>query len=79
MIKALQTQPGVSAGTEGLAGMYVRGGNGDENLYMIDGIQLYQVNHLGGLFSAFNAEAFERCGFFINPLSPPAMGEGFPA
>ena len=32
-IKALQTQPGVSAGTEGLAGMYVRGGNGDEKLY----------------------------------------------
>ena len=26
VIKALQTQPGVSAGTEGLAGMYVRGG-----------------------------------------------------
>lgn len=64
VIKALQTQPGVSAGTEGLAGMYVRGGNGDENLYMIDGIQLYQVNHLGGLFSAFNAEALKDVDFY---------------
>ena len=44
--------------------MYVRGGNGDENLYMIDGIQLYQVNHLGGLFSAFNAEALKDVDFY---------------
>ena len=29
IIKTLQTLPGVSAGTAGLAGMYVRGGNGD--------------------------------------------------
>ena len=64
VIKTLQTQPGVSAGTEGLAGMYVRGGNGDENLYMIDGIPLYQVNHLGGLFSAFNAEALKDVDFY---------------
>ncbi len=27
IIKTLQTLPGVSAGTAGLAGMYVRGGN----------------------------------------------------
>ena len=78
VIKALQTQPGVSAGTEGLAGMYVRGGNGDENLYMIDGIQLYQVNHLGGLFSAFNAEALKDVDFYKSAF-PARYGEGFPA
>ena len=32
VIKTLQLQPGVSAGVEGLAGMYVHGGNADENL-----------------------------------------------
>ncbi|KAA6317562.1 hypothetical protein EZS27_032302 [termite gut metagenome] len=57
VIKALQTQPGVSAGTEGLSGMYVRGGNDDENLYMLDGIPIYKITHLGGLFSALNVEA----------------------
>ena len=56
VIKALQTQPGISSGTEGFAGMYVRGGNGDDNLFMLDGNQLYQINHLGGLFSAFNTQ-----------------------
>lgn len=64
VIKALQTQPGVAAGTEGLAGMYVRGGNGDDNLYMMDGHPLYQINHLGGLFSAFNTEAIKEVNFF---------------
>ncbi|MDR2680308.1 MAG: TonB-dependent receptor [Tannerella sp.] len=64
IIKALQTQPGVSAGTEGLAGMYVRGGNEDENLFMLDGIPLYRVTHLGGLFSAFNVESVDDVVFY---------------
>ena len=46
-----------------LAGMYVRGGNGDDNLYMIEGNPLYQINHVGGLFSSFNAEAVKDVEF----------------
>jgi len=64
VVKAFQMQPDVSAGTEGLAGMYVRGGNNDENLFLINGNSLYQVNHLGGLFSAFNSEAIESVDFY---------------
>lgn len=64
IVKTLQTLPGVSAGTAGLAGMYVRGGNGDDNLYMIEGNPLYQINHVGGLFSAFNTEAVKDVEFF---------------
>lgn len=64
IVKTLQTLPGVTAGTAGLAGMYVRGGSGDDNLYMIEGNPLYQVNHVGGLFSAFNAEAVKDVEFF---------------
>lgn len=64
IIKTLQTFPGVSAGIAGLAGMYVRGGNGDENLYLIDGHPLYQVNHIGGLFSAFNSDVVKDIDFY---------------
>lgn len=64
VIKALQIQPGVSSGTEGFTGMYVRGGNGDENLYMLDGIPLYQITHLGGLFSTFNPEFIKDIQFY---------------
>lgn len=64
VIKAMQFQPGVSAGTEGFAGMYVRGGNGDENLFVVDGNPIYQLNHLGGLFSPFNVEAIQKLDFY---------------
>ncbi|WP_455639123.1 TonB-dependent receptor domain-containing protein [Parabacteroides sp.] len=64
IIKTLQLTPGVSSGTEGTAGMYVRGGNVDENLFLIDGNPVYQINHIGGVFSAFNPEAVSGMDFF---------------
>ncbi|MDR2968660.1 MAG: TonB-dependent receptor, partial [Tannerellaceae bacterium] len=64
IVKTLQLTPGVTSGTEGLAGMYVRGGNLDENLFLIDGNPVYQINHLGGMFSAFNPEAIRNMEFF---------------
>ncbi|MCR4658956.1 MAG: TonB-dependent receptor [Bacteroidales bacterium] len=57
LIKALQLMPGVQSGSEGNSGMYVRGGGPDENLFLLDGIPLYNVNHMGGFFSAFNTDA----------------------
>lgn len=63
VIKALQMQPGISEGQEGMAGMHVHGGESDENLYMLDNVPLYQVNHFAGLFSAFNPEAIRYIDF----------------
>lgn len=57
VLKALQLLPGVQSGTEGTAGIYVRGGGADENLLLLDGVPLYNVNHLFGFFSVFNADA----------------------
>lgn len=64
VIKSLQLQPGVSAGMEGLAGMYVHGGEHDQNLVMLDNVPLYQVSHLGGLFSAINTRAVKNVDFY---------------
>ena len=50
IVKAIQLLPGVQSGNEGTGGMYVRGGGPDENLFLLDGIPLYNVNHLGGFF-----------------------------
>lgn len=74
VVKALQMQPGVSEGQEGMAGMHVHGGNADENLYMLDNVPLYQVNHFAGLFSAFNAEAIRYIDFFKSSI--PAKYDG---
>ena len=60
IIKALQLMPGVQSGSEGNSGMYVRGGGPDENLFLLDGVPLYNVSHLGGFFSAFNTDAVKN-------------------
>jgi outer membrane cobalamin receptor len=60
VIKALQLLPGVQSGTEGSAGLYVRGGGPDENLLLLDGVPLYNVNHMGGFFSVFDADAIKN-------------------
>ncbi|MDE7410008.1 MAG: TonB-dependent receptor [Muribaculaceae bacterium] len=74
LVKTLQLEPGVSSGVEGMAGMYVHGGGSDENLYMLDNIPLYQVNHFGGLFSAFNTEALRNVDFYKSSF--PAKYDG---
>ena len=60
VLKALQLLPGVQSGTEGSAGMYVRGGGPDENLILLDGVPLYKVDHAVGFFSAFNSDAIKN-------------------
>ncbi|MGM9837184.1 MAG: TonB-dependent receptor domain-containing protein [Paludibacteraceae bacterium] len=60
VLKALQLLPGVQSGSEGSAGLYVRGGGPDENLILLDGVPLYNVNHLMGFFSVFNADAIKN-------------------
>jgi hypothetical protein len=60
VLKALQLLPGVKAGTEGSAGFYVRGGGPDENLILLDGVPVYNVNHMLGFFSVFNADAIKN-------------------
>ena len=59
VLKALQLLPGVKSGTEGQSGFYVRGGGPDENLILLDDVPLYNVNHMFGFFSVFNADAIK--------------------
>ncbi len=74
VIKTLHLQPGISEGTEGMAGMHVHGGASDENLYMLDNVPIYQVNHFAGLFSAFNTDMIRYIDFFHS--SVPAKYDG---
>jgi hypothetical protein len=57
VLKAIQFLPGVSAGSEGTTGFYVRGGNIDQNLVLLDEAVVYNPNHLFGLVSTFNVNA----------------------
>ena len=48
IIKKLQMLPGVAAGNELMSGLYVHGGDGNDNLFLLDGVPLYNVSHFGG-------------------------------
>ena len=70
LLKILQLMPGIQSGGEGNSGLYVRGGGPDQNLFLLDGIPMYNVSHLFGFFSVFNADA-------INSME--VIKGGFPA
>lgn len=57
LIKVAQLMPGVSRGSEGGTGMYVRGGTDDQNLILLDEATVYNLGHLFGFFSVFNNDA----------------------
>ena len=59
LIKALSFTPGVSTGTEGTSGLFVRGGTPDQNLILLDGATVYNASHLFGFQSAFDPSAIK--------------------
>ncbi len=59
VLKVIQLMPGVQKGSEGSAGIYVRGGGSDQNLIILDEAPVYNANHLFGFFSIFNGDALK--------------------
>ena len=59
-IKTITLLPGIKSGGEASAGIYVRGGGPDQNLVLLDGIPVYNPNHLLGFFSVFNGDAVKN-------------------
>ncbi|MFI5229763.1 MAG: carboxypeptidase regulatory-like domain-containing protein, partial [Gemmatimonadales bacterium] len=53
IIRVVQLLPGVEARNDFSTGLNVRGGEADQNLILLDGYQIYNPFHLGGLFSTF--------------------------
>ena len=70
VLKTLQLLPGISGGTEGSSGFFVRGGTPDQYLIILDDAVVYNSNHLFGFFSVFNGDAIK---------SVEAFKGGFPA
>ena len=70
VIKHLQMLPGVAAGNELMSGLYVHGGDGNDNLFLLDGVPLYNITHFGGFFSSFNTDVVDNLDFYKS---------GFPA
>jgi outer membrane receptor for ferrienterochelin and colicin len=60
LVKNIQMLPGIQGGSEGFSGLYVRGGGPDQNLILLDDVPVYNIGHLLGFFSIFNADAVKH-------------------
>ncbi len=64
VIKAIQLKSGVTSLGEGSSGVFVQGGNTDQNLILIDDAPVYNPSHLFGLVSVFNPDAVKNVEFY---------------
>ncbi|MEE9438327.1 MAG: carboxypeptidase-like regulatory domain-containing protein, partial [Saprospiraceae bacterium] len=70
LVTAVRKDAGVQSGSEGQSGLYVRGGSPDQNLVLLEGIPLYEINHAAGFSSMFIEESINNVDF---------IKSGFPA
>jgi len=73
VLKSLQSMPGVSFYSDGSTVFHVRGGDGDQNLILIDEAPIYNPAHLLGLFSAFTPESLNSIKIYRGD-TPAAFG-----
>ncbi|MFU1858106.1 TonB-dependent receptor [Sphingobacterium sp. NGMCC 1.201703] len=59
ILKTIQLLPGVQGGGEGSSTFHVRGGDGGQNLVLLDQATVYNPSHLLGFFSTFNSDAIK--------------------
>lgn len=64
VMKAITFLPGVSAGRDGMSDIFVRGGDRGQNLILLDGMKIYNSNHLFGLVSLFNTDIVRNVDVF---------------
>lgn len=54
VLQTMQQVPGISSIDETVSNINVRGGSHDQNLFLWNGIRMFQTGHFFGLISAFN-------------------------
>lgn len=59
VLKVAQLLPGITRGGEGGTSFFVRGGDGDQNLILVDEATVYNPGHLFGFFSVFNPDVIK--------------------
>ena len=64
ILRVMSLNPGVVSGSEGVFGMYVRGGASDQNLVLLDDVPIYNPYHLYGVFGVFNSDIVKNAKFY---------------
>jgi len=69
LFRTLQNLPGVSSPNDYSNELFIRGGNSDQNLIMLDGAVIYNPYHLLGLAGAFNPDIVEQVNLSLGGFS----------
>ncbi|WP_343747869.1 TonB-dependent receptor [Fluviicola sp.] len=64
VLKVAQLMPGINRGAEGGTNFFVRGGDGDQNLIIVDEATVYNPGHLFGFFSVFNPDVIKEMSIY---------------
>lgn len=64
VLKSLQKLPGVQSSNDGTAGIFVRGGDYDQNYITLDGSAIYNAEHMKGFVSAINPDVVQSVNFY---------------
>ncbi len=74
LIKGLQTLPGIKAHSDGSAFFFVRGGERDQNLIILDDAPIYNPSHLFGFYSVIIPDFTRDMKIFKSDV-PVNMGD----
>lgn len=74
ILKFMHSLPGISQGKEGTSGLHVRGGSPDQNLILVDGVPIYNINHLFGFLSVFNTDAVKKIDIYKDGIPATYTG-----
>jgi hypothetical protein len=74
VLQTMQQLPGINNEDETISNISVRGGTHDQNLFLWNGIRMFQTGHFFGLISAFNA-ALPQTIYISSNGTPAFFGE----
>ncbi|HEY6953376.1 MAG TPA: TonB-dependent receptor [Bacteroidota bacterium] len=71
---AIQILPGIVSTSDVNSHFYVRGGGGDQNLILLDGMKIYNPFHALGIFSIFDPDIVRTTEVYTGAF-PPGYGD----
>lgn len=66
LLRSLQMLPGITSTSDVSAKFYVRGGAGDQNLILLDGMKVYNPFHAFGLFSILDPDIIRNAEVYTS-------------
>ncbi len=68
VVRLTHLLPGIQTGADGVGGISVRGGNVDQNLFLLDGVPVYNPHHAIGIYSIYNSSAIRSAELIRGPF-----------